>query len=324
MALPMVHLLAAWAWAQDKPELKSNPDYYLGAISPDAIHIRDGNDKSHKNEIHLNNWRTPDPDRVLSYWKTHHSAFDIGYGMHVLLDGQWTVNFRQNAPGVLMSDGRPNPEIYYRDTCVTDFDFYSQSPLSMHLMELAERGKAPEEHPLLTAAEIDAWRRDIVAFYRRPCPKEGPAQFIDCAFVEDFLSRCNPLIDQTYRRLQMMNETQRSILDRRSNRGFTGEALTRRFARLIPEHTFEFVIASSDYGVRKPDPLIFRAALSRAGLPAEDCWYCGNELRADVLGALGAGLLPVYYAPPGAETADVPALCIRHWRELLLLLDSLG
>lgn len=109
-----------------------------------------------------------------------------------------------------------------------------------------------------------------------------------------------------------------------SNLGFTGEALTRRFARLIPEHTFEFVVASSDYGVRKPDPLIFRAALSRAGLPAEDCWYCGNELRADVLGALGAGLLPVYYAPPGTETADVPALCIRHWRELLPLLNSLG
>ena len=52
MALPMVHLLAAWAWAQDKPELKNNPDFYLGTLSPDAIHIRDGNDKSRKNEIH--------------------------------------------------------------------------------------------------------------------------------------------------------------------------------------------------------------------------------------------------------------------------------
>ena len=28
MALPMVHLLAAYDWAQDKPELVSNPDYY--------------------------------------------------------------------------------------------------------------------------------------------------------------------------------------------------------------------------------------------------------------------------------------------------------
>ena len=108
-----------------------------------------------------------------------------------------------------------------------------------------------------------------------------------------------------------------------SNLGFTGEALARRFARLLPEYPFEFVIASSDYGVRKPDPLIFRAALARAGLPAEDCWYCGNEIEADVLGAQRAGLQPLYYAPDAAQ-AEVPAPCIRHWRELLPLLDSLG
>ena len=87
MALPMVHLLAAWAWAQDKPELKDNPDFYLGTLSPDAIHIRDGNDKSRKNDIHLNNWRRPDPDSVLRYWMEHSTPFDIGYGIHVLLDG---------------------------------------------------------------------------------------------------------------------------------------------------------------------------------------------------------------------------------------------
>ena len=61
MALPMVHLHAAWLWAQDKPELRDNPDYYLGSISPDAIHVRDGSDKSRKNAFHLNNWRSPDP-----------------------------------------------------------------------------------------------------------------------------------------------------------------------------------------------------------------------------------------------------------------------
>ena len=32
MALPMVHLMMAWKWAQDKPELRENPDYYLGAV----------------------------------------------------------------------------------------------------------------------------------------------------------------------------------------------------------------------------------------------------------------------------------------------------
>ena len=64
MALQMVHLLTARLWALAHAEYRDCPEFYLGAISPDAIHIRDGNDKSHKNEIHLNNWRSPDPDRV--------------------------------------------------------------------------------------------------------------------------------------------------------------------------------------------------------------------------------------------------------------------
>ena len=112
MALPMVHLLMAWKWAQDKPELRENPDYYLGTISPDAIHVRDHDDKSHKNEVHLNNWRRPDPDAVLRYWVEHHTPFDIGYGVHVLLDGQWATEFRARFPQMLLPNGKPNPDIY--------------------------------------------------------------------------------------------------------------------------------------------------------------------------------------------------------------------
>ena len=39
MALLMVHLLVADLWAQGHPEYLDSPEYYLGAISPDAIHI---------------------------------------------------------------------------------------------------------------------------------------------------------------------------------------------------------------------------------------------------------------------------------------------
>ena len=56
MAYMMVHLLVARRWAEGHPEFLESPEFYYGAIAPDAIHVRDGNDKSHKNEIHLNNW----------------------------------------------------------------------------------------------------------------------------------------------------------------------------------------------------------------------------------------------------------------------------
>lgn len=116
-----------------------------------------------------------------------------------------------------------------------------------------------------------------------------------------------------------------------SNLGWSGEALADRLQRLFPEHGFEFVIASSDYGVRKPDPLIFRAALSRARLSPEQVWFCGDQIEADVLGAQAAGIFPVWYEDPtipngfaiknAGLTVSGPHLHIRRWHELLAALD---
>ena len=226
MALPMVHLLAARAWAQDKPELFDNPDYYLGAISPDAIHIRDGDDKSRKNEFHYNNWRSPDPDAVLGYWREHDTPFDIGYGIHVLLDGQWAVDFRGAFPEMLLPSGKPDPNVYYNDTCTTDFQLYRESPHTQELMDLVRRGRAPEDQPLLTRHEFEAWREETINFYRKPCPMNGPVRFLGMDYTLNFLDRCLRLMTTTYERKLNMNDIQRGILDRRSTRGFSDTPLT--------------------------------------------------------------------------------------------------
>lgn len=116
-----------------------------------------------------------------------------------------------------------------------------------------------------------------------------------------------------------------------SNLGWSGEALADRLHRLLPEHKFEFVIASSDYGVRKPNPLIFRATLAKAGLAPEEAWFCGDQIDADVFGAQAAGLFPVWYEetsiPNGFArknaglTITGAHLHIHHWRELIDALD---
>ncbi len=117
-----------------------------------------------------------------------------------------------------------------------------------------------------------------------------------------------------------------------SNLGWTGEALKDRLQRLFPDHAFEFVIASSDYGVRKPNPLIFRAALTKAGLSADDVWFCGDQIGADVLGARSAGLFPVFYEEPAIPNGFAKKnaglaitgehLHIHHWHELIAALDA--
>ena len=60
---------------------------------------------------------------------------------------------------------------------------------------------------------------------------------------------------------------------------------------------FEFIIDSYVFGVEKPDPRIFRAAVERLSLTPEACLYVGDLYPVDVLGARAAGLQAVLLDP---------------------------
>lgn len=117
-----------------------------------------------------------------------------------------------------------------------------------------------------------------------------------------------------------------------SNLGWSGEALTDRLARLLPGHAFEFVMTSSDYCVRKPDPRLFRAALAKARLAPEEVWFCGDQIEADIFGPQSVGIFPVWYdcesVPNGFAqknaglTITGAHLHIHNWHELLSALNS--
>lgn len=107
-----------------------------------------------------------------------------------------------------------------------------------------------------------------------------------------------------------------------SNIAFGGETVRERIDALLPGHTFEFVIASSEYLFRKPNRRIFHLALEKAGLGPEDAWYIGDNYECDVVGAREAGLFPVWYTgaaqEPVREEADV--LTVSHWSRLMGML----
>lgn len=119
-----------------------------------------------------------------------------------------------------------------------------------------------------------------------------------------------------------------------SNIGWSGQALTRRINRLLPDNRFEFIMASSEYAIRKPDRMLFETALRKAGLKPGQVWYCGDNIKADVIGAHEAGIYPVLYegsAPhdgnPFARQNDgVEAafdyLHIYDWDELIGVLSE--
>jgi putative hydrolase of the HAD superfamily len=57
------------------------------------------------------------------------------------------------------------------------------------------------------------------------------------------------------------------------------------------------IVDSHVVGVAKPDPAIFRLALAEVGGSASRAVHVGDSLRADVRGALGAGVAAIHFDP---------------------------
>ena len=84
----------------------------------------------------------------------------------------------------------------------------------------------------------------------------------------------------------------------------------------------DFTLVSEEAGYHKPDERAFFAALKLAGnaLP-EETLYVGDNLEADIAGALGAGMTPIFFNPRDDHESPHGIVKIRKLSELLLLLD---
>ena len=78
-----------------------------------------------------------------------------------------------------------------------------------------------------------------------------------------------------------------------SNNAMSGESLHMAIKKWIPLEKFEFCLTSADLHLAKPCKEIFVCAANYAGVPCENCWYCGDSKVADVEGAFNSGMTPV-------------------------------
>jgi putative hydrolase of the HAD superfamily len=108
-----------------------------------------------------------------------------------------------------------------------------------------------------------------------------------------------------------------------SNSSFAARTLERELDRHGIRGHFDFVVSSADYGVRKPDPIIFEVALRRLGLDASRTWFAGDNVSYDIMGARAAGIFPVAFNP----RKEIPAVVGEHavivrWSELIPLMSA--
>jgi HAD superfamily hydrolase (TIGR01549 family) len=108
-----------------------------------------------------------------------------------------------------------------------------------------------------------------------------------------------------------------------SNTVFSGDTIEWELARHGLTDHLSFVMASADYGIRKPHPDLFLTKVQKLGLPPEEVWYVGNSFKADIAGASEAGLVPVWYTRRVADDGKHDGLRVKDWESFVELLEDL-
>ena len=108
-----------------------------------------------------------------------------------------------------------------------------------------------------------------------------------------------------------------------SNSSFAGPSLEAELEAQGIRRFFRFVISSADYGVRKPDPIIFEVALRRLGMRPDQVWFAGDNITYDIIGARRAGIFPVAINTRKSIPEEVGEhAVITSWGQLLPLIAS--
>ena len=198
MPLPMVHLAIA-VLAHEMSGRPLTPEFVLGSLAPDAIHMRPGTNREDKTRVHMDIWQLSEPDvheRIQNLVDQHCSGkngqgiFVEGYAAHVMTDYWWLQGiarpfFEQFAPDTPHEERR---DWYYRETDQVDFNLYHRAPWRLAVWGLLASACAPEFSPYLTADEIDRWRQRTLNWFEKLKQEPGIVpQIITDEVVGEFI-----------------------------------------------------------------------------------------------------------------------------------------
>lgn len=194
MPLPMVHLCTAREYAHDISTLMNCPEFYLGSISPDAIHMRKDAGKESKGITHLHADGDQWKHNVLRFLKQNKTksnySFLLGYGIHIFTDIFWNETLYVKFQLKYEKDSTPIQDIrwaYYNDTDKLDFELYKKFEWRQKMWKLLEKAKLFDVDGILSADEINAWNKRTLHWYDSgDSQHKNPIKYISIGDIIEF------------------------------------------------------------------------------------------------------------------------------------------
>jgi HAD superfamily hydrolase (TIGR01549 family) len=149
------------------------------------------------------------------------------------------------------------------------------------------------------------------------------------ARAERWRAICYALVDELVEPLEGARETVAAL----RKRGIPLAVLTngwtplqqKKIARALGGEAIGTILVSDALHAIKPARRAFDALVEALGVPRSDIWYVGDNVRADVAGALAAGLNAVWFDWEGQsypQDVPPPTLRITRLRELAMLAEN--
>ena len=167
MPLPMVHFNVAKNLL-DNNLLSNQAEFYLGVLSPDAIHMRENHTRTDKSVTHLN-YKIYEVENFLEDHKNSPNIiFYLGYAVHILTDIFWRETVLEQYRSRLEEEDYPAKEIstaYYNDMNLMDLELYKSKKWRKDIWYQLENLPGISANFFVTAKETEGWKNKMLSWY---------------------------------------------------------------------------------------------------------------------------------------------------------------
>ena len=213
LPLPMVHLCVAKYFIDHTDMITDIPLFYLGSISPDAVHMRAGMVPADKSRSHLKNaaWeKTRDnaiwTASVIDFYRLNRDqSFVLGYCLHLMTDIYWNSTFYNAYKAKYLNDTSPIQDIrmaYYNDTDQLDLLLYQSISRFTDLWDAL--GNAPPQSlfDFVSADEVEAWKQRTLHWYDAgESTHQNPIRYLSIEDLNTFIDDCGKYVCDHFMRL---------------------------------------------------------------------------------------------------------------------------